>query len=102
MYNPAAYAVPTVAEPVTGYLLGDLGSRSERGPSFLNIDLSVTKSFQIHEQQHLQFRIDAFNLFNQTNFGQPISVIAGVGSNFGRSLSALPARQLQLGFHYIC
>jgi hypothetical protein len=100
MYNPAAYAVPTVPQPVTGYLIGDLGSRTERGPGFWNFDFSVSRNFRIRERQRLQFRADAFNLFNHPNFQLPISTLGGVGSNFGRSLSDFGARQLQLAIHY--
>ena len=49
-------------------------------------DLAVTKSFPLGtglgEQTRLQFRTDFFNLFNHTNFANPISDMSNV--NFGR------------------
>jgi hypothetical protein len=35
VYNAAAYAIPTVRQPGTGYLKGNLATRTERGPRFV-------------------------------------------------------------------
>jgi hypothetical protein len=101
IYNSAAYAIPKVPEPVTGYIKGDLGSRTERGPGYCDFDFAITRDVRIREHHQLQFRVDSFNLFNQTNFGQPISVLTSTGGTFGRSLSASTARQLQFGIRYM-
>jgi hypothetical protein len=43
----------------------------------------------------VQFEADAFNLFNRVNLYNPIG---DMGSpQFGRSTTAFPARQIQLG-----
>jgi hypothetical protein len=34
----------------------------------LNFDMAVQKQFVVKERVHFQFRIDAFNAFNQTDF----------------------------------
>ena len=99
VYNGAAYAIPTVREPGTGYLKGNLGRATERGPDFVNFDLSAVKNFKVRESQRLQFRFEFFNLFNHVNFGQPGGTLA-LGPAFGRSTSAFPARQIQLGGRY--
>jgi hypothetical protein len=44
--------------------LGNVGYNSLRGPSGFYSDLSVTKDFPIVERVRLQFRMDAFNIFN--------------------------------------
>jgi hypothetical protein len=37
-------------------------------PGLVNFDVAVQKQFSIKERLHLQFRIDAFNIFNHPNF----------------------------------
>jgi Carboxypeptidase regulatory-like domain/TonB dependent receptor-like, beta-barrel len=44
--------------------LGNIGHDSFRGPSGFYSDLSLTKDFPIFERVKLQFRMDAFNVFN--------------------------------------
>ena len=44
--------------------LGNAGYNSLRGPAGFYSDLSVTKDFPIFERVKMQFRMDAFNIFN--------------------------------------
>ena len=37
-------------------------------PSRLNFDVSVLKTFKIRESMEAQFRVEAFNVFNHTQF----------------------------------
>ena len=39
-----------------------------RGPGFAGTDLMLARFFPINERLRLQLRIEAFNVFNQTNF----------------------------------
>jgi hypothetical protein len=61
--NAAAFAPPQV-----GSLGLESGVNFLTGPGINNWDLSLQKSFSIKERAHLQFRIDAFNVFNHTQF----------------------------------
>jgi len=68
--NPLAFGqVPT--DPVTGAPLhqGSLGRNFIHGPNFWNVNFSVQREFPIHDELHLQFRVDAFNALNHPNFG---------------------------------
>jgi hypothetical protein len=78
--------------------LGTLGRNRLEGPGFANLDVSMVKGFRLPilgESGLGQFRFEAFNLFNRTNFGQPNTGITNV--NFG-ALTGTDGnpRQLQL------
>jgi len=53
---------------------GDIGSSGRNafhGPRFFNFDLSLVKKFRITEGHSLNFRWEAYNLLNNSNFGNP-------------------------------
>ncbi len=43
------------------------------GPHFRQVDLSLFKSFPVYKESTLEFRAEAFNAINTTNFGNPNS-----------------------------
>jgi hypothetical protein len=45
------------------------------GPHFFDADASLSKSFNITERVHAEFRADAFNVFNHVNLGQPNATV---------------------------
>jgi hypothetical protein len=40
-------------------------------PGRATVDFSLMKNFDVSEEAKLQFRFEAFNLFNHANFGTP-------------------------------
>jgi hypothetical protein len=60
--NPAAYNAPT------GLTFGDLGRNSLNSPRTSNFDMGVFKHFPIGEKLNTEFRAEAFNVFNHTQF----------------------------------
>lgn len=50
---------------------GNAGVGILEGPGFKNVDFSLFKNFSIRERAKLQFRFEAFNLFNTPQFGVP-------------------------------
>jgi hypothetical protein len=53
---------------------GGTGTRNAvRGPNYSNVDMGLFKNFVLpwSERQHLQFRADAFNVFNNVSFKNP-------------------------------
>ncbi|MGA9734505.1 MAG: TonB-dependent receptor [Candidatus Sulfotelmatobacter sp.] len=58
LYNPGAYTQPT------GLTFGDSGRNSLMGPGRLNFDMGLFKHFKIKESMALEFRAEAFNIFN--------------------------------------
>jgi Carboxypeptidase regulatory-like domain/TonB-dependent Receptor Plug Domain len=64
------------------------------GPGLFNVDLSVFKNFSIGGTQRVQFRVEVFNLFNNTQLANPGTNVGAV--DFGQILSTInPARQIQ-------
>lgn len=53
--------------PLAGKL-GTLQLAPVSGPKFFNVDLSLIKRTAIRENFNIEFRIDAFNVFNRANF----------------------------------
>ncbi len=82
---------------------GGTGNRNVvRGPGYVDTDLALLKNFSMpwSENQTLQFRAEAFNVFNHTNFNPPSANLLSPG-NFGNLNSTVnDARQLQLALVY--
>jgi hypothetical protein len=79
--------------------LGTPGTARRRffyGPGADNFDTAVAKKLSLNESKALLFRVEAFNLFNHTQFNGPSSVDGNIGSNtFGQAISASPPRIMQ-------
>lgn len=61
--NPRAFAAPR------GLTFGNSGRNFMRNPSRVNFNLSLLKHFKVlHEKSDVEFRIEAFNVFNHTQF----------------------------------
>jgi hypothetical protein len=80
---------------------GNAPRNSIRGPSFWTVDLVAAKDFRIPvgDDTRLQLRVEAFNLFNRTNFRAPNGNRSSGG--FGTITSTYDARQLQLGLKLV-
>jgi carboxypeptidase family protein len=85
---------------------GNLGRNVVTGPGFNNVDFSVLKNVALGEERRLQFRAEAFDLFNHANFGQP-GRVAGSAA-FGRIVNTRfptgdsgSSRQLQFAVKFI-
>ena len=55
---------------------GDTPRNLYAGQGSNNWDLGLGKNFQITERYRLQFRAEAFNAFNRTQFGTPYAVVS--------------------------
>jgi hypothetical protein len=62
-------------------------------------DLSLQKEIAITEAAKLQFRAEAYNLLNRSNFNLPNRI--AFTPNFGSISSAQDSRQLQLALKLI-
>jgi hypothetical protein len=90
-FNTSNFSTPQPYAP-----FGNSPRNAVRGYGFWQLDTGLTKDFRLTEKAHFQFRAEAFNITNQTNFGEPNTMYNGVASTtFGVITSTLPARELQ-------
>jgi hypothetical protein len=120
-YDPASGFGPFIANPnafanPVGLTLGDAGRNSLRNPGHWNIDMALFKHFPIKESLAIEFRAEAFNIFNHTEYG-PLGGDQGgaagsagfssatstfvPGSNFLQVGTAYSPRILQLGAKFL-
>lgn len=68
-FNPAVFSAPLCSIGGSGAdCYGNLGHNAVRGPGRDNWNMSLLKNFAFTERFHLQFRADAFNMWNHTQF----------------------------------
>ena len=68
------------------------------GPGFSDTDVSLQKTTKIAESVNFILRMDAFDVFNQANFGNPVLTASPTSTTFGQISSigdAGSSRQLQ-------
>ena len=91
----SAGACPTTFGPYGLPAVGTFGNihrDSLYGPGLVNTDLSVAKKFPIRESVSVQFRADAFNLFNKVNLGQPHNCVDCQNSGAGLITSTIASQ----------
>ena len=96
-FNTTAFATPVDSD-------GNTGRNFLTGPSFVNLDAALIKSFNIpfgpfRETQKLDFRTEAFNLFNHPNFSTPDGSMAD--ATFGSIYTAQSPRILQFALKFV-
>lgn len=85
--NPKRYTL-------NGFQLGTVGTAPVGGclgPGVARVDLSISKTVPITERIKMQFRIDAFNLFNHPQFNNPNNGNTNGYVNIGFSAANTPA-----------
>lgn len=101
-FNPLLFS-----RPLDGSL-GNTGRNQFRAPGFQNWNVSLFKNFVFNESTRLQLRLETFNTFNHTQFGQVLSSInvpegpgapvnAGNRGNAGQIANTRDPRNVQIG-----
>jgi hypothetical protein len=89
-----------------GGSVGSLQRRALDGPGFWMYDASMVKNIKITERQSLEFRADAYNLFNHPNFFAGDTQGLVNSSTFGQITSmnftnyGISTRKMQFGLFY--
>lgn len=93
-FNTACFTTPAFGQ------VGDAAIGLLDGPSFWNVNLSLTRFFPLPwEGKQLQFRAEAFNLLNHPNDGGPVTTLTS--ATFGQITSfAGTARDLQFALKF--
>jgi hypothetical protein len=90
-FNTSLFSLPA---------LGQMGTGARRffyGPGIDNFDLALLKNLHLTESKGVQFRVEAFNVFNHGQFYGAAAVNGNISSaSFGRVVSAASPRLLQL------
>ncbi|HEY1272971.1 MAG TPA: carboxypeptidase regulatory-like domain-containing protein, partial [Terriglobales bacterium] len=94
IYNPAAFAAPQ------GLTFGNSGRNRLRNPRTTNFDMALFKHFKITESAAFEFRAEAFNIFNHTQWNGMGGDLSSPG-DFLRPSGAHRARTMQFGAKFI-
>lgn len=80
------------------YVQGNAGRNILTGPGTISTDMSLQRNFRLprRESARLEFRAEAFNIFNTPQLGQP-GVSVGTPSFGVIGSTARPSRQIQMG-----
>ena len=91
LYNPAAYTAPR------GLAFGDVGRNSLTNPRRTNFDRALFKHFAIRESLAFEFRAEAYNVFNHTEWG----ALAGGGGSGANAVNSATNVFASSGFLFI-
>lgn len=93
-FDPAAFT-----EPQGLYRNGTAHRDSLRGPRLILSNLSISKNLLPMEGKSLEFRAEAFNVFNHVNLGIPNSTIDDLGAGQITNIQ-VAMRQMQFALHF--
>jgi hypothetical protein len=95
-FNKSAFATETLGQ------LGNVPRRFFYGPGINNFDMTLTKWLAITESKSLEFRMEAFNVFNHAQFYGPAAVNGEVNDaqTFGQVVSAATPRLVQCALKF--
>jgi len=90
--DPAAFAQPAIGT------FGNLGKANIEGPNSWQLDIALSRGFQIREGQRLEFRVEAFNVTNSLLRGNPVTQLNR--NTLGQIVSARDGRIMQFALKY--
>ncbi|MBX7185712.1 MAG: TonB-dependent receptor [Vicinamibacteria bacterium] len=94
-FNPSCVVAPT--DPSQPF--GNAPRNSARGDAIYQLDMALSKSFDMFKGKRLEFRVEAFNVLNKTNFRAPSGNRSSAA--FGSITATYDPRQIQLGAKFV-
>ncbi len=91
--NPAAFALPAVGT------VGNMGPGTIRGPGNWDLNAGLSRIFDVTERHTVEFRAEANNVLNHTNYGNPVLNLSN--ADFGRIRTAGQGRIMQFALKYV-
>ena len=91
-FNTAAFVAPGPGQ------FGNVARNTIRGPAGWNLDMALSRSFNITERNAIDFRVEAFNTLNHPQFNNPSTAMNS--ATYGRITSARDPRIMQLALKY--
>lgn len=92
-FDPGDFAIPDLA-------FGNSGRNILRTDGVFNADLGLTKRISAGERRHVEIRLEAFNVFNHMDLGEPRTRLDLATPGRVTSISHDP-RQLQFGLRFV-
>jgi len=99
-FNPECFTLPAPG------FLGNVGSRVLTGPGLIMSNWAFAKTQQLRAQEHLEFRIEVFNILNHANFAVPRSIFlfnpdgSRIASAGRITQTETTSRQMQFGVKF--
>lgn len=90
-FDPNCVQIPT--DPSQPF--GNAGRNTARGDAIYQLDMSLSKSFNVFKDNRIELRVEAFNVLNKTNFRAPNGNRSSAA--FGTITATYDPRQIQLG-----
>lgn len=87
-YDLGAFMDPNYNLPKDVYRFGTSGRNTLRGPGFQKADVTINKTFALHERVKLEFKAEAYNLSNTPRFSNPNANVSSAVFTAGKISSA--------------
>jgi len=91
-FDTSAFQTPAVGS------FGNAGRGIVLGPGAWNCDVALSRSFTVTEGHRVDFRAEAFNLFNHARFGNPSAAMNS--ASYGQITTARDPRIMQFALKY--
>ncbi len=95
-FDVGAFEVPA------RYTFGNSAAWIIEGPGLVNLDVMISRTFDLTERLTLDFRTEIFNVFNEAHFNFPNGTVnRPPAGQISSTMECCPARQLQFGMKLI-